>query len=301
VVVSDPPPGSFFPLGTTIVECVATDGAGLADTCHFSVMVMEPNSVLVESKNIDEGEEDVTIPVHLANDVAIEALVIPLIIREVTPGAFITRMQLSWGDRLPNVPGAPLSDIAYMALYDTEDGACKEEQPGGFGTIVAVDETPWYFSAAPAGAMCYRQRAACPYLDPGSDTQGSFLMTVDVTATSGTFEIDTTCMDPSNHLVYIETGLVVTIPAFYKGIITIGDPCSCQHQSDSEPDGYVTALDLAACIDILFAGAEDIQDPSCPSPRFDFDCDTFSTALDLSGLIDHLFVSGPGPCDPCAP
>jgi hypothetical protein len=78
-------------------------------------------------------------------------------------------------------------------------------------------------------------------------------------------------------------------------------PCDCPAQSDTEPDGFITPLDLAACIDILFSGAEDIQDEACPSPRFDLDCDAFTTTLDLARIIDHLFAEGAGPCDPCAP
>jgi hypothetical protein len=79
----------------------------------------------------------------------------------------------------------------------------------------------------------------------------------------------------------------------------IFETCACPNQADIEPDGFITALDLSACIDILFSGAEDVQDETCPSPRFDLDCDGFSTALDLSSLIDHLFAGGDGPCDPC--
>jgi hypothetical protein len=75
--------------------------------------------------------------------------------------------------------------------------------------------------------------------------------------------------------------------------------CGCPNQGDDEPDGFITALDLAACIDILFAGAEDVQDEHCPTPRFDLDADGFTTALDLSRMIDHLFADGPGPADPC--
>jgi subtilisin family serine protease len=89
---------------------------------------------------------------------------------------------------------------------------------------------------------------------------------------------------------------------FSAGSITIAPPaCTCPYQGDFDADGFLTALDLSAMIDILFAGAEDVQDEFCPVPRADFDCDGFSTALDLSGLIDHLFAGGPGPCDPCAP
>ncbi|HXF48734.1 MAG TPA: HYR domain-containing protein, partial [Verrucomicrobiae bacterium] len=38
-VVCAPPPGSVFPVGTSFVQCVATDGAGNKDTCEFTVTV----------------------------------------------------------------------------------------------------------------------------------------------------------------------------------------------------------------------------------------------------------------------
>jgi hypothetical protein len=75
--------------------------------------------------------------------------------------------------------------------------------------------------------------------------------------------------------------------------------CECLFQSDYDEDGFLTALDLAALIDVLFAGRPEVKDPICPTSRGDFDCDLFPTALDLGGLIDHLFAGGAGPCDPC--
>ena len=39
VVVCTPPSGSFFPAGTTLVDCTATDASGNQDTCQFSVTV----------------------------------------------------------------------------------------------------------------------------------------------------------------------------------------------------------------------------------------------------------------------
>ena len=77
--------------------------------------------------------------------------------------------------------------------------------------------------------------------------------------------------------------------------------CDCPNQGDSEPDGFITAIDMSICIDILYAGAENVQDESCPVPRFDFNCDGFPDAIDLSKIIDYLFAGGDGPCDPCAP
>lgn len=83
-------------------------------------------------------------------------------------------------------------------------------------------------------------------------------------------------------------------------VVKFNTVCDCPFQLDLDEDGFVTALDLAVVIDILFAGEPDIQDANCPVPRADFDCDGFSTALDLSALIDYLFGGGDPPCEPCA-
>ena len=77
--------------------------------------------------------------------------------------------------------------------------------------------------------------------------------------------------------------------------------CTCPYQGDFDEDSYITALDLANFVDVLYSGAPDVQDPTCDAPRGDFECDGYSTSLDLGVLIDHLFVGGDGPCDPCAP
>jgi hypothetical protein len=77
--------------------------------------------------------------------------------------------------------------------------------------------------------------------------------------------------------------------------------CSCPYQGDFDEDTFVTSIDLAAVIDILFASSPDPQDPNCPTTRADLDCDDFTTPLDLSVIIDYLFASGPPPCNPCTP
>jgi uncharacterized delta-60 repeat protein len=75
--------------------------------------------------------------------------------------------------------------------------------------------------------------------------------------------------------------------------------CDCPHQGDSEPDGFITSLDLAAVIDALFAGSDNPQDPDCQTFRYDADCDGATTSLDLAAVIDYLYAAGAGPCDPC--
>ena len=78
-------------------------------------------------------------------------------------------------------------------------------------------------------------------------------------------------------------------------------PCICPYQGDGDEDGFVTGVDFARIVDILYQGAFNLSDQGCPSYRFDLDCDGFVTPIDLSLIIDYLFAGGDAPCDPCAP
>jgi hypothetical protein len=64
------------------------------------------------------------------------------------------------------------------------------------------------------------------------------------------------------------------------------------NRGDLDRDGFITALDLAIEIDILFAGRPLPEPPGLS----DLDCDGFPTALDLAYIIDYLFAGGPMPC-----
>jgi hypothetical protein len=63
-------------------------------------------------------------------------------------------------------------------------------------------------------------------------------------------------------------------------------------RGDFDSDGFLTAIDLAAMIDILFAG---VPMPD-PPELADLNCDGFPDALDLGLIIDHLFAGGDAPC-----
>jgi len=299
-ITCNPPSGSFFGEGTTYARCIAVDGSGNADTCYFGITVIvhpEPgsNAVIVTSKEVGLGATGVTIPIKINNDVALNEVAVPLVIREITAGSFITSLALSYGDRLPEGIGQPLSDVVLKYQYPTENGMCKNLNPGGFGTLGPAD-----FSS-PDGLMFGRTKILAPPLAAGTDATGSLILTVNVTTTLGTFEIDTTCADPASHLHFTKDGTGETIvPDFVKGVITIV-PCSCPYQCDYDADGFLTSVDLGSLIDVLFAGRPEDQDPNCPATRGDFDNDGFPTSVDLGGLIDHLFAGGAPPCDPCAP
>jgi hypothetical protein len=249
-----------------------------------------PDSVTVSSMTVNTGATGVSIPILIDNGATLSSLEVPLVIREVTPGSYITALTMSCGDRLPE-PGQPLGDIIIKYEHPVPDGTCK---PGGFATVGGLDFVS-------PDAVTFARLGIFPpnYLPPGNDVTGSLLLTVNVTSTPGTFEIDTTCTGAGTNLMFGSDMGIPILPVFTKGVITITPPCLCPYQADFDGDGFITPLDLSSMIDILFAGLADIKDPDCPTSRSDFDCDGFATPLDLSSLIDHLFAGGRGPCDPC--
>jgi len=266
----------------------------------LSSSALAVNTLEVPSLEVITNTQGVAIPIRMVNDTALMGVVTPLVIRNTSGGAFITSVKGSFRDRLP--PGGPLSDFVFVNHYTSENGNCKSDEPGGFGApSVIADTNSQPVSASPYAILFVRFSTVSPILYAGADESGSLLLTVDIGDQDGTFEIDTTCIDPTNHLFWVEVGPFIKegIPAtFTKGVVTVL-ACACPFQADFDEDGFSTALDLGSLIDVIFAGAPDILDRACPKTRADFDCDGFATALDLSGLVDYLFQSGNAPCDPC--
>jgi hypothetical protein len=179
----------------------------------------EGNAVVVSSITVARGEQGVIIPVRLTNDVALRGVVLPLELRPIDAGAYVTSLKLSFGDRLP--PDGVLGDLKFTNQSISEDGNCKSGQPGGFGTIFANDTLPHALDGPPVGLLFSRHRFIGADLPPGTDNTGSFLLTVDVSNIAGKFEIDSTCINPSNNLLLVDPDLKGIVPTFTKGTITI--------------------------------------------------------------------------------
>ncbi len=259
------------------------------------------NSVIVESKTVPAGAHDVTIGVRMANDLDLTALAVPLQIREITPGSFITRLALSWGGRADTV----MTDGVINNQYATQNFTC---QLGGFGfgDIVATHrDSSRAVGTSPEGVLFARVRVYSRPLLPGSDVEPSMRLIFNVTSTPGTFEIDTTCTRWNNHLAFAHLtsagATVRVVPAFTKGIITIA-ACSCAHHGDLTGDNVIDVFDSGALIDYLYGGgATPATDPGCPRiDRGDVNCDGGDDIFDVLYLNDYLYTSGPAPCNPCA-
>ena len=263
------------------------------------------NIIIVESKQVVPGQTGVQVGIYVQNvGHSVQSITLPLEIREVTPGAFITgSYSLTVQGR---VAASGLTDWTELRYYDNPDGvnSCCGPVGNSYTGGSATPGTP----SAPTDAVAFvglsYTTSAMPSGSDGVPGTGtpSFVLTFDVTSTPGIFEIDTNCVTPANHLLTVEDYPLATyLPAFVKGIVTIGTPCFCPHQADYDDNFVLDALDFNDMIDVLFFGATDPQDPACPTTRTDFNYDSFPDALDLNDMIDHLFFGGPPPCDPCNP
>jgi len=133
------------------------------------------------------GQAGVTIPVLIVNDVFLSSISVPLIIREVSGGAYITSLR----------------------------------GVDGLGTLLFNDQNSHPVSP-PVGALLVWQTIFSPDLPPGADATGSLLLTIDVALPEGVFEIDVSCADPSFSLLFLDSSLNVITPTFQKGTITVG-------------------------------------------------------------------------------
>lgn len=185
--------------------------------------VFAQNTVVAPSMTLNGGESGVEVRILLTNDIPIRSLSAPFVFRNVQGGAFVTSLKPGWAERL--APGLNvLSEIDITNIYPAEDGTCQGGA-GGFATASFSDTLPHPVSSSPVGLLMFRNKIFSDSLDVGADAVGSIRLVIDVNSMQGQFEIDTTCMDPSNHLFLVRaSGGGGAVPDFTKGIINIGHP-----------------------------------------------------------------------------
>lgn len=252
--------------------------------CHIHALAA--NRIEIESATVVPSG-NITVGVYLENDVAVSAVTVPLTIRELTPGSFMTSL-----NALDVVPGSRLetvlTDQRFNQSYPSEDGLCKGGQPGGFGTIAPPD------FISPDGLLISRLRIVGADLPPGTDFGGtpSFQLTMEVTGTEGTFEIDSTCADPGNHLLLLDAATLPILPAFTKGIITIAEPFDPWANSIVVESKYVLPGETGVTIPIRITNDEELAQLSVPLTIREITPGSFITSLGLV-YADRLALGGP--------
>ncbi len=202
-------------------------------------VVLATMSVVVDDKTLSAASTNVNIGIRLTNDADLKAVVVPLVIRTVTGSAFISRMQLLFGERL--APGAIL-EISARNHYATATGSCK---PGGLGPLSFNDGASHPVGSSPEGAMFARVTTLGANLTAGADVAGSMILNVDLTEGAGSFDIDTSCADPSNHLAFQRsTEAFAFAPSFSTGTITVRNYV-VTNLNDAGPGSLRSAIEFA--------------------------------------------------------
>lgn len=266
--------------------------------------------VEIDSKTV-YGGQSATLGVYMENDASLNGIYFPFVFRSVSGGAYPSFIA---GHYNPNgrlyltgsIYSDPISGLKVIDGYDLAGEACYDGE-NGFRTKEGGDYNG-YSLQSPDDPDCInfvRSSVLPPTpLSAGTDFpvgtgQPSILIDITVSNVVGTFEIDTTCVYASNHLVYVTAnpgGAV--IPAFSKSIVTVL-PCDCPYQGDFNTDGLLDALDLNDMISVLFFSGSNPQDVACSTSRGDLDDNGYCDAIDLNLLIEHLYFGGPVPTDPC--
>ncbi|HUU45483.1 MAG TPA: hypothetical protein VM118_07080, partial [Acidobacteriota bacterium] len=200
-----------------------------------------------------------------------------------------------------------LGDMTELAYLPTEDSVSWWICDGfGFEAHGAPD------FVSPDAILYAAISTSDTYMAAGSDGAPpggtpSARLYFNVTGTAGTFEIDTTCITPGNHLILVDNVTWDLLPvSFTKGVVTIVDSCMCDCHADPICDSVHNILDLVAIVGVAFQGADPIPDPNpfCPYETTGVNCDDVTNVLDV-GLMNLVVNYGANPdstfCDPCAP
>lgn len=199
---------------------------GIAATCLLvcsASISWGANTVVVDSKTVCAGAKGVTIGVKITNDREVRHVTVPLEIRSVPGGAFVTSVKMSWGDRMPLGRTHPLGENGFASQFYVRDCPCAKDQVQGYGKIASTDTLAHDVKGETVGLLFSRFRMMGENLKPGQDSTGSFILTVDVGDKAGKFEIDTTCICPSHTLMFVDIAPTPegVFPTFTKGVITV--------------------------------------------------------------------------------
>jgi hypothetical protein len=247
------------------------------------------NTVTIGCYDTTPSAVDLVIPIYLKNDVDLRAVVVPVLIRKIGP-AYVDKVKLSDGDRMKGLfPNISFFDHFNQGTSDT--CGCKRtvntqpKSPGGFvGTFTFNDTLKHSVTGIPYGIMFSRNRllGGEQNLVAGSDKTGSFRITVDVGVGEGCFEIDTTCIDPSNHLLFSNLSSQGVYPAFAQGVIHVG---ACTGTAMASVSGLTPGNGSEGLKNVLFD-----WDPVDLARAYEIQIDTVDETF--SHIWIHRFVFG---------
>ncbi|HWO58332.1 MAG TPA: PKD domain-containing protein [bacterium] len=238
------------------------------------------NSVVVHGGRFQPSADSVTVGISLSNAVTLSALSLPLEMRELTADAFVTRLSMRFANRLAG--NLRLPDNPHTDQFASPIGACYQAADYSDGAWHPV-------AVSPEGAWFYREGDNLDeYLAPGADTVPSIVLDLDLSATPGSFVVDTACLipgAPNRFLHFLDDGGLL-VPVSFTGdtieiqgapvardtsiVVIVGDAVS----------GMLPASDVNVTDVLQFL----VSDPP-----------TLGTAdIDISGAYSYIAPPAPG-------
>lgn len=278
------------------------------DQCDDPTSYLASGSVIIESKTVPANANDVQIGVYFQNGASIGGMVMPLEFRSITPGSFISgeieflkqgRMLQHWGT-------SGVWPIEYYYPGASFSNTCSGPLSGTYDSNEVLQPSVSYVS--PAGFLWGTLACGEYCLPPGDDGlpgtgTPSLIISIGVTGIPGTFEIDTCCVAPGNHLSMIDCdGDSVFTPSFTKGVVSIA-PCDCPALNDPNHNGIPFEVgDWVRMTYLAFGGEPGAITPTCPCLDGDVDCNGVIDVVDLIRMV-HVISGqddGSGTCTPTA-
>lgn len=273
------------------------------------------NAVIMESKWVESGGRDVQVGIYIANEDSLAGIVIPLEFRSIHVGSFITRkLTIRAQSRLGYLEDPEITNSVIQKLYFPRrtparwyEKTCNPDSAGRVWRWSESDSLPDFIGEE---AMLY---AAAPYdlIPPGDDMTSdpatpSLVLNFDVTETGGAFIIDTACMLPANHLLFVPQSTsccddISISPEFQRSIVLIG--CDSECHGDPSCDGRCNIVDLVMSIGVAFKGAAPFidPDPRCPTENTDVNCDMMTNVIDIVKMINVQYRGASIDGEFCAP
>jgi len=236
--------------------------SALAIACALGMAgsAMAANHVRVDTMSFVPPNTTVTIGVYVENDVPLTGFVLPLEIRTWSTNAYMVtggfqrglnatgRMNLSpLGAEGDTWPPANITSRTLAVAEAPTAGSCNRRIAGDMGTrwntqaaqpdFVSPDAV--FLATVSQGDPGIGEDIAMP---AGSDPQGtpSYRIVCNVGPTPGVFIIDTTCVAPANHLLFVDEAFGPIVPTFQHGIVGVNVPAGIKEVgAGAVPESYM--------------------------------------------------------------
>lgn len=269
------------------------------------------NSIEIESKWVDEGQQDVTLGIYLKNDRNVGAIVVPLEIRSIHVGSFVRRSLdirpnarlISWAGDVEPV----IAELYFPYRSQSAHGIhCPTDSLGRVWRWMANDSLPDFMGEEGLLYAFMSASLETPFLRPGDDGESgsgtpSLSLVFDVTDVGGAFIIDSTCTAPANHVCFVDPSSELIEVQFRPAIVLIG--CDAECHGDPNCDGICNLVDLVRSVDVAFKGAPPVidPDPRCPVENTDVNCDLVTNVQDIVKMINVQYRHAAANVEFCAP